>query len=175
MIICITGTPGTGKSTLAKILLKEFKYPLLDIKKFIKEKDISEGYDKKLKCEIIDIKNLNKEIIKEIKRVKKEFSPDGIIIDSHLSHYLPKKYVNICIVAKCELKELEKRLKKRRYSKEKIRDNLDSEIFDICLNEAKEKGHYTFVINATKAIKKGTISQIKGEIHEIKSTSRRTK
>lgn len=175
MIICITGTPGTGKTTLAKILLKKLNYPSLDVKKFIKEKKLSEGYDKKDKCEIIDIKKLNKEIIKEIKRVKKAFSPEGIIIDSHLSHYIPKKYVNICIVTKCELKELKKRLKKRRYSKDKIRENLDSEIFDICLNEAKDKGHYTFVINATEGIKKETISQLTGEIYEIKSTSRKTK
>ncbi len=175
MIICITGTPGAGKTTLAKILLKELGYPLLDVRKFIKEKGISEGFDKKLKCDIIDVKKLNKELIKEIGRVKKEFSPTGIIIDSHLSHYLPKRYIDMCVVTKCDLKELNNRLRKRKYSKEKIRENLDSEIFDICLNEAKEKGHYTFVINTTKSIKKETISQLTGEIHAIESASRRTK
>ena len=175
MIICITGTPGTGKTSLARILKEELGYPLLDVKKFIKEKNLSEYYDKEEKCEIIDTKKLSKELIKEIKKVKKEFSPIGMIIESHLAHYLPKKYVDICIITKCELKELEKRLKKRKYSKKKIRDNLDSEIFDICLTEAKERSHYTFVIHTTKGIKKEALSQLIGEINAIKSTSTRTK
>ena len=175
MIIVITGTPGTGKTTLAKILMDNLNFPILDVNKFIKEKKLSSGYDKVNKCEIIDIKTLNKEIIKEIKKVQQEKKPNGVIIDSHLSHYLPKKYIDLCLVTKCELKTLEKRLKERKYTKNKIRDNLDSEIFDICLNEAKEAGLYTFVIITTKGIKKEAILQIMGEIDAIKSTSNRTK
>jgi adenylate kinase len=65
---------------------------------------------------------------------------------------LPKKYVDLCIVTKCGLKTLEKRLKKRGYKKQKIRENLDCEIFDICLNEAKEKGHNIKIIDTTAGI-----------------------
>jgi adenylate kinase len=171
MLICISGTPGTGKTTLAKIISEELGFPVLDVKKFIKSKKISEGYDKKRECEIVDTKKLVKEIVNEIKKVKSEKFVDGIIVDSHLSHYLPKRYVDMCIITKCGLKELNKRLKKRKYSKTKIRENLDAEIFDICLNEAKENGHYTFVINTTKSIKKEMILQLSGEIDASKSTS----
>lgn len=175
MIICITGTPGTGKTELAKILKEKLNYPVLDVKKFIRDKKLSEGYDKDKKCEIVDVKKLSKEILKEIKKVKEKYKPEGIIVESHLSHYLAKRYVDLCVITKCDLKELKKRLEKRGYSKEKVRGNLDSEIFDICLNEAKEKGHHTFVTDTTKGIKKETISQLKGELDAIKSTSRRTK
>ena len=72
------------------------------------------------------------------------------MIDSHLSHYLPPKYVSLCIVTKCELKNLEKRLKKRGYVQTKIRENLDCEIFDICLNEAKENKHKIKIVDTTK-------------------------
>ena len=75
-----------------------------------------------------------------------------MIIDSHLSHHLPKKYVDLAIITKTELKILEKRLKKRRYNKDKIRENLDCEIFDICLNEAKEAKHKILVVDTTKGI-----------------------
>ncbi|MBR9691530.1 AAA family ATPase [Candidatus Woesearchaeota archaeon] len=152
MIIIISGTPGTGKTTLAKKLMNSLSYPLLDVKRFIKEKKLAESYDKKRKSDIIDIKKLNKALIEEIKTIKKQHSPEGIIIDSHLSHYLPKKYVDLAVITKTGLKTLEKRLKKRRYSKAKIRENLDCEIFDICLNEAKEKGHKTITVDTTKGI-----------------------
>jgi len=62
---------------------------------------------------------------------------------------MPAKYINLCILTKCDLKELKKRLEKRKYSKAKIRENLDSEIFDICLNEAIEKSHTILIIDTT--------------------------
>jgi len=146
-VIAVTGTPGTGKTTLSKKLALKLGFSYLDVNKIIKKYNLSEEYDKKRKTKIIDIKKLNKELIKEIKSIK-----NGLIIDSHLSHYLPKKNVDVCIVTKCNLKLLEKRLKKRRYSKLKIRENLDSEIFDICSNEAKEKGHKVLVVDTTKTV-----------------------
>ena len=88
---------------------------------------------------------MNKILIEIIEKSKKD-----LVIDSHLSHYLPKKYVDLCVVTKCDLKVLKKRLEKRKYSKEKIRENLDVEIFDICLNEAKEKGHKVKVVDTSK-------------------------
>lgn len=159
--IIITGSVATGKTTLAKTLSKTLNYKYLDVNKIINKHDISEGYDEQRKTKVIDIKKLNKYLIKKIKdfneinakksnKIKKY---TRLIIDSHLSHYLPKKYVDLCIVTKCNLKMLEKRLKKRRYSKEKIRENLDAEIFDICLEEAKEKKHKIMIIDTTKGIK----------------------
>ena len=144
MAIAISGTPGTGKTTLAKKLAKSLNYKYLDVNKLIKSNKLAESYDKKRKCIIIDIKKLNKILIKEIKK-----NPN-LIIDSHLSHYLPKKYLDLCIITKCSLKILEKRLKKKKYSKQKTRENLDCEIFDICLNEAKELKHRILIIDTTK-------------------------
>jgi adenylate kinase len=144
MVIIVTGSPGTGKTTYAKKLAKELKYKYFDVNKIISEKKLSSGYDKKRKCKIIDTAKLNKVLISMIKKDK------NLVIDSHLSHYLPKKYVDKCIVTKCDLKQLEKRLKKRKYSKEKIRENLDAEIFDVCLEEAKENKHNVEVVYTDK-------------------------
>lgn len=140
--IIITGSVGTGKTTLAKKIAKEKNSVYIDVNKIIKENKLSEGFDKKRNCEIIDTEKLNKILIEKIKSSKKQ-----LIIDSHLSHYLPKKYVERCIVCKCDLKKLKKRLQKRKYSKEKIEENLQAEILDVCLNEAKEIGHKIIIYN----------------------------
>jgi len=145
-VIIVTGSVCSGKSTVAKKLAKEKNAKYIDVKKIIsKNKGVVKGYDKIRKCKIIDIKKLNKKLIDLIKKSKED-----LVIDSHLSHYLPKKYVDLCVVVKCDLKVLKKRLKKRRYSEKKIRENLDVEIFDICLNEAKELGHKIKIIDTTK-------------------------
>jgi adenylate kinase len=170
MIICVSGTPATGKSTIAKILSKELKFKYIDVKAIIKKNKLYDCYDKKLKTYIVDEKKLNKFLINNIIN-----SNIDLIIDSHLSHYLPKKYVDLCIITKCDLKQLKKRLEKRKYSSEKVRENLDSEIFDVCLNEAKELNHHIFVINTTKGINKELLNSLTGEINAIKSRSRTAK
>lgn len=150
--IIVTGTPGTGKTQLAKKLASKLNFDYIDVNKMIKKYNISEGYDKKRKTKIVDVAKLNKTLIREISNFKKDKKTKGIIIDSHLSHYLPEKYVDLCIVTKCDLKALQERLKKRKYPKEKIRENLDAEIFDICSVEAREKGHNILVIDCTRPI-----------------------
>ena len=148
----ITGTPGTGKTTLSKKLAKKLNFYYMDVNKLISKYNLSEGYDKKRKTKIIDIKKLNKCISKEINLIKKlKFKEyNGIIIDSHLSHYIPKKYVDLCIVARCDIKELNKRLKKKGFHQPKIKENLQAEIFEICYNEAKRKKHEIISVDTSK-------------------------
>lgn len=167
-VIIITGSVGTGKTTLSKKLAKKLNFHYLDVNNIIKKYNIGEGYDEKRKAKIIDVKKLNNALIKEMNKYNiKKFNKTqknniklkkGLIIDSHMSHHFPSKYVDLCIVSKCNLKVLEKRLKKKRYSKEKIRENLDVEIFDICLNEAKENKHKIMIVDTTKDINIDKIS-----------------
>ncbi|MEA3514580.1 MAG: AAA family ATPase [Nanoarchaeota archaeon] len=143
--IIVTGTPATGKTTVAKAIAAKIKAKYIDVTAVVKRYNLSEDYDKERKCEIVDTAKLNK-VLKQML----EKSDKILIIDSHMSHDLPKSHVKLCIVTKCQLRELKKRLETRGYSKEKVRENLDSEIFDICFNEAKEKGHDTRIIDTSQ-------------------------
>jgi len=159
--IIVSGTPGTGKTELAKALARKLNYKYVNVNKLIKDKSLSDGYDNKRKCEIVDTAKLSNFLLSFIKKSKQ-----NLVIDSHLAQCIPSKHVDLCIITKCGLKELKKRLEKRKYSKAKIRENLDSEIFDICLNEAIEKGHTILIIDttgkkATELLDKETISILK--------------
>tara|TARA_Y100000034_G_scaffold136940_1_gene217409 strand:- start:5440 stop:5904 length:465 start_codon:yes stop_codon:yes gene_type:complete len=147
--IIITGSPGTGKTRLAKKLAKQKHYEYINVAKLVKQGKLYDKYDRKRRTYVVDTKKLNKFLIEIIKTYKNN-KIKGIIIDSHMSHFLPKKYVDLCIVTKCELKKLKKRLQKRKYNKAKIRENLDCEIFDVCLTEAKERKHKIKVVDTNK-------------------------
>jgi adenylate kinase len=135
MIVIVTGTPGTGKTTFAKKYAKEHKLKYIDVNKLIEEKKLYDGIDKERDSKIVDTKKLSKELVALSKKEK------SMVIDSHLSHYLPKECVDKCFVTKCSLPGLKKRLEKRGYSEKKVRENMDAEIFDICRQEALENGH----------------------------------
>jgi len=143
-LIVITGSPGVGKSTLAKILVKKLEFDRLDLHHHYQR--ISSGYNRSKQSYDIDYKKFEKLVKEKLDQAKK-----GLVIDSHISHLLPKKLVDLCIVLTCsDLKKLEKRLKARKYSKKKIRENLDAEIFQICLMEAKEQRHRILVYDTAK-------------------------
>ncbi|MBT4150795.1 AAA family ATPase [Candidatus Woesearchaeota archaeon] len=149
-LIVISGTPGTGKTTWAKILAKKLGYTRIDLHDHYK--DISTGYNRSKQAYDIDVTKFKK-LVNGFKK--------NIILDSHIAHLLPK--TDLCIVLTCSnLKKLEKRLKERKYSKKKIRENLDAEIFQICLNEAKENGHKVVTFDTSKKIsQKEFVSRVK--------------
>ncbi len=141
-VIIVSGTPGTGKTTYAKKLAKKKDYNYVDVKEIIEQKKLKETYDKKRQTFVVDTDKLNTILLKLIEDSREK----GLVIDSHLSHYLPPGKVDKCIITKCDLKTLKERLEKRGYSKEKIRENLDVEIFDTCKVEALEVGHKIEVV-----------------------------
>ncbi|MBT5023019.1 AAA family ATPase [Candidatus Woesearchaeota archaeon] len=135
--ILITGTPGTGKTKYAKDLVDEIgnDYEYVDVSAVIRIKGLSEFHDEAKECDVVDEEKLVKELISRI-----ESSSNKLVIDSHMI-ILPCEYVEKCIIMKCSIDELRKRLELRKYSEDKVRENLDCEIFDVCLSEAKEKGY----------------------------------
>ena len=127
MKICITGTPGTGKTEIASALSKSLEWKLIDLNKLAKQKDLYSGFDKKRNCKIVDIRKINKEI-KDLK--------GNIILESHYSHKIDCDKV---ILLTASPKILIKRLEKRKWKKEKIQENLDAEIMEVIKSEVYEK------------------------------------
>ena len=160
-VIAITGTPGTGKSTLAQKISAETGFFVLDVTSFIKDNGLSEGFDEKRDCEIVDTNKLSSAILKET--VGRD-----VIIDSHLSHYLPPLSVDLVIVTTCDIQTLKKRLASRGYSAKKIRENIDSEILGICKNEALEAGHDVTFYDTTDNQPQEVITQLVRRIRSLK-------
>ncbi len=138
-IICVAGTPGCGKTILAKRLARQKKLLYVPLNDILKKENIYEHYDRKIHSYVVNEKKVEKILVSLITAARKLHQ--GLVIDSHFSHEVPRKYVDLCLVVKCDLKKLKRRLEKRGYSQRKIRENLDAEILDICLMEAKERGH----------------------------------
>ena len=149
MIIAISGTPGSGKTTLSKNLARKLDYVLIDVNDFIKNHpDVVSGFDPERDSKIIDTDKLAKVLKLHLKKNK----ITDAVIDSHLSHYFSKDFIDLVIIAHCDLKVLKKRLQYRKYHESKVKENLDCEIFDICKNEAIEAKHNILDVDCTKSV-----------------------
>ncbi len=130
MLIALTGTPGTGKSSVARFLRKK-GYRVISLNRIIVREKMVKSCDEKRKSWIVDMKRLEK----YVENLKKKYPEKTIILDSHISHLLPVDFV---IVLHCSPDELEKRLKKKRWRKEKIRENVEAEMIEVIAVEAEE-------------------------------------
>ncbi len=147
-MVIITGTPSTGKTTLAREIKKRYGFPVFDLEEFIKKNKLCVGYDRKRRCAIVDEEKTAAFLGKEIRdRIRKG---EKTLIESHFSHYLPANLVDLCLVTRCDLQKLYQRLKKKKYPKNKIEENMECEIMEVCLQEAHERKHRLLIVDMSK-------------------------
>jgi len=132
MIIILTGTPGTGKDTVA-IGLERKGFIWLSLNNIIKQRRLWKKKEKG--CLVADMKGLEKEIRKGISKLRKGGDKD-IIVEGHLACEF-KMPADICIVLRTNPETLRKRLEKRKYPKMKTDDNILCEELDYCTQKAE--------------------------------------
>ena len=129
MLIVISGTPGTGKTDVAKLLGKKLRARLLTTNYLVKKYKIKTHPDKKRKTKIIDTKKL-------AAAAKKEANRALAIFEGHLAHFTP---ADLTIILRTNPKELEERLKKKKWIKKKIKENVEAEAIGVISNETGKK------------------------------------
>jgi adenylate kinase len=132
LIIAVSGTPGTGKSVFARALARKLGAHLVDLNGLIKRKKLF-----KLDVDGIRIANLRGMRSEFAKVVRNSSGP--IVVEGLLAHLLQAKYLTHVVVLRTRPKVLEKRLRARKYSGTKLRDNLEAEALSIIIWEAVQE------------------------------------
>jgi adenylate kinase len=160
MKILVTGTPGVGKTTLAKNLAKKFKCTYLNEKDFALKNGIGEfGEDNELE---IPIKLFEKKMNLFLRKTK------NIVVEGHLLCEM-KLRVDVVILITLDPEELQLRLSKREYSEMKIMDNVFCEGIEYCKKKLNKNYSKFFVINS-KSSSKGTLNEAISIVGAMKSS-----
>jgi len=121
----VSGTPGVGKTTLAKLLAKRLNFNYIHIGELAKRIGAVIGYDKERKADIIDVKKVSKYLA--------ELKPDKeIIADTHVVEAIPPEKIKKVIVLRLDPQKLYERLSERGYPANKIAENVESEVLGTC-------------------------------------------
>ncbi|KAF0985122.1 hypothetical protein FDP41_000161 [Naegleria fowleri] len=138
--ILLTGTPGVGKTILSEAVINSLKeklnltnYVYLNISEIAKKEQFLEEYDEERDTYVLDEDKLLDYLEEQLSDMEK-----GYILDYHSSELFPERWIDYVIVLRCETNILFQRLQKRGYADKKVQENVDCEIFQVCLDEAQE-------------------------------------
>ena len=127
--LVITGNPGVGKHTCAKIIAEKMGAVMIDINNVaISNNAIANKTDRGLE---VDVKKLIR-LLEELLKTEKE-----AVLVGHLAPYVLKPAgISLVAVLRRSPYEIEKTLKNRGYKVEKVRENIASEILGISLYDS---------------------------------------
>ncbi|KAH7915379.1 P-loop containing nucleoside triphosphate hydrolase protein [Hygrophoropsis aurantiaca] len=131
-VIIITGTPGTGKSSHAQLLIQESPVPLkhINVGELVKDRGLHEGFDEEWQSYTVD----EDKLLDELEPLA---SAGGIILDWHTCEIFPERWADLVVVLRCNHTQLWDRLEKRGYPLKKIQENNEAEIMDVVIEEAR--------------------------------------
>ncbi|MBI4017826.1 MAG: adenylate kinase family protein [Candidatus Aenigmarchaeota archaeon] len=124
MIIAISGTPGTGKTEVAKALAALMAYAYVSINDFAEKGALVKGVDRARNAKIIDTDALE----------KVRFA-DNSVLDGHVSHFAT---ADVYVILRTNPDVLRKRLGQKGWNKRKIDENVEAEAIGVCSVEARE-------------------------------------
>ncbi|RPA94130.1 P-loop containing nucleoside triphosphate hydrolase protein [Choiromyces venosus 120613-1] len=144
--LIITGTPGVGKSSHCELLaqITELGLKHLSINRIVKERNCNDGYDDELKSHIVDEDKLLDEIEDEVKE-------GGCIIDWHILLLYCVRTRPFCMTGW------------RNGRHKKLQENLDAEIMQVILEEAREAYDEEAIIE----LRSNTIEEIDSNVDRI--------
>jgi adenylate kinase len=129
MFIALTGTPGTGKTSVSNIL-SDKGFVVVNIANIACDESLITGIDNNRDSKIVDIEKLDNFLVDKYRSI------DQVILDGHLSHLL--KNVEKVILLRCHPDILRNRLNLKKWNKNKVDENVEAEILDIILCETVE-------------------------------------
>ncbi len=174
MIITISGLPGSGKSTISKLLAKKLKLKRYALGKIFREEASKHKVDNLTLLKLAEFKpSINKLIDKKIKNMIGKTK--NFILDSRLSALLYKKadyhlylYAPITIRAKRialrDKVDYEEALQKTR-----LRESLERKLYKKQYKfDYINKKHYNVILDTSKCLPEGCVNIIINKIKQLK-------
>lgn len=138
MLIALTGTPGTGKTTVAAILRTRGN-SVISVNELAESMDCMRDTDERRRSVEVDTDCLS--------HIDLSTYPPDSIFEGHLAHYLS---VDMTIVLRTSPNLLKKRLSQRGWVPEKVRENMEAEACDVILVEALNQNQKVYEVDTTE-------------------------
>ena len=124
-----------GKSSLCKrlkdLLPADENVKVINLGEFAKENDFLGDWDDKYESHEID----EDKVLDELEDI---IATGNIIIEHHVTDFFPERWFDAVFVLRTDSTKLYDRLLERKYNSKKLEDNVQCEIFQTILDEARD-------------------------------------
>lgn len=133
--ILVAGTPGTGKSSLCQELISQLKddYIYVNVSAYVKEHKLYDDYDQERDSFVLNEDALIDHLEEFLKGQNK-----SVIFEYHGCDLFEPDWFQGIFILRTSNDVLYDRLKARGYAENKLQENLQCEIFQVILDEARE-------------------------------------
>jgi adenylate kinase len=132
MKILITGTPGVGKTTLAREASERFGIKHIDVSEYIKRERMYTEYDERYKTYIFNEKKVQKALSGHLSGMS------SFIVDTHCVDVVRGVSFDFIFILTLSTEALFRRLKARGYGDLKVRENIECEIFGVVREDVED-------------------------------------
>lgn len=147
MLVAITGTPGTGKTSACDVLARR-GYVVVDLDEVARKGGFIVGRDEARATDEVDV-----EALRENLKVPAKIA----FLRSHYSHQMD---VEMAVVLRCKPSVLRQRLEARGWPEEKVRENVEAEAIDVITQEASERLPLVYEVDTTALMPSETADAI---------------
>ena len=128
MAIVVTGTPGVGKTTVAKRLAEKLGASYLNLAELVISEKLYTGYDSEYESYIVDTARC-REYLDRLLSCRE-------VLDTHVIEAVPAQRVKLVVVLRLDPLQLKERLRQRGYRGAKLRENVEAEVLGLLSAEA---------------------------------------
>uniref|UniRef100_A0A6A7G9I8 Adenylate kinase isoenzyme 6 homolog n=1 Tax=Hirondellea gigas TaxID=1518452 RepID=A0A6A7G9I8_9CRUS len=156
--IMISGTPGTGKSETSRLLVDLLgdRFRHIEVGPLVAEKGLHDGKDDEFDAWLVN----DDKIVDELEET---VSSGGNFVDFHAVELFPERWFDLVVILRTDNSVLWDRLTKRKYSMKKIQENIEAEIMQVILQEARESYKLEIIVE----LQSNTIDQLEHNVQWI--------
>lgn len=135
--ILITGTPGVGKTSLARLLEDQLndefpgKFTLVQVSKLVVDQKLYRKWN-----EEFNVPEFDEDMLCDA--LEQSMYSGGQIIDFHSCSFFPRSWFQAIVLLRANNTQIFDRLTERGYAERKIRENVEAEIFNVVFDEVYE-------------------------------------
>ncbi len=136
MLVAVTGTPGTGKTSSCEVLARR-GYAVVDLDDVARSGGFITGRDEARQTDEVDV-----DALREHLRVPAKIA----FLRSHYAHEMD---VDLAVVLRCSPKVLRQRLEARGWPPSKVRENVEAEAIDVITQQAVARLPLVYEVDTT--------------------------
>ena len=160
--ILVTGTPGVGKTSTASLLAETLGFKHVNVGELIKKHKFYDGRDDELDTHILD----EDKLLDLMEAMLQEYADEGagVVADYHACELFPERWFDLILVLRTKTEVLYDRLTERGYGEKKRSQNMEAEVMQVVLDEARE----AYAVEIVHEVPSNTVEEMESNVERCR-------